>query len=199
MTLRTLALLLLALQLAGCAGAKMKQSMNQEMPVLAADKSRIVFMRSSLHGIGVPAVMYEIVDEKPVFIGILGNKSKLYLDKSPGDYFFMSHGINVRFLEADMVAGKTYHVIVAPRGWPGINFSLYPVRAVGQGEFNIDTEQFRGISNETVLVEITPEAKSWAAERTDYVNARFEVEWPIWNSRPENFKASYTLLAQDGI
>ena len=111
----------------------------------------------------------------------------------------MSLGVNVRFLNANLLPGKTYYVVVAPRGWPAINFSLYPVRTSGSGEFNMDTDEYRSILKNTVLVEMSPEALEWAKGKVELLDARFAAEWPVWNAKDPNFKADYTLLPSDGV
>jgi len=198
MRLNILVILIALTLLAGCAGLKMKPVENQNLPSLSPDKSRVVFMRSSLHGIAVDASLYEIVDEKPNFIGVLANNNKMYIDASPGNHVFMSLGISPRFVIGDLQPGKTYYVVATPRGWPAINFSLYPFRTDGSGDFNMGTEEFNNIFNETVLVEMSPEALEWAEGRNEFANKQFGREWPAWKAKSDDFKANFTILPTDG-
>jgi hypothetical protein len=198
MRLKIVVTLLSFVLLGGCASLKMKPAVNQSLPTLNPEQSRVVFMRSSLYGKGVEAGMYEVIDEKPVFIGILLTENKIYVDTAPGEHMFMSMGSTVRFMEADLQAGKTYYAMATPRGWPGINFSLHPVRNGGTGAFTQTKDEFQGWLKDTILVEMSPEAKEWAKDRTEWTTGRFNKEWPVWKTKPEDFKAKFTMMPGDG-
>ena len=129
--------------LSGCATQVMKSSENQSLPALSQNKSRVVFMRSAVHGTVVRAGIYEVQNEKPVHLGVLANDNKFFNDIIPGEHTFMSLGSGtVRFVTGKFKAGKTYYIAVAPRGWPAINFSLYPFRNDGSGKFNINSSEY---------------------------------------------------------
>jgi len=186
-------------QLTGCAGQMMLSAKNQTLPSLSPEKSRVVFMRSAFHGTIVSAGLYEVISEQPKFIGVLANNNKFFIDMVPGKHDFMSVGASVRFLQGSFEAGKTYYVVATPRGWPGINFSLNPVRSSGDGKFNFNTPEYNTIVADTVLVIASPEATKWGSEMQDSVNNGFKVEWPIWKDKPDTFKAPFTIQSSDGI
>jgi len=186
-------------QLTGCASQMMMSAKNQSLPVLHADKSRIVFMRSSLHGTVVSEGLYEVINEKPKFIAVLANKNKFFIDMKPGNHDFMSIGSGARFLQGNFKAGKTYYVATTPRGWPGINFALHPFSKSSQSKFKINSSEFKTMLAETVLVESSPEATKWGESIQSKVNSVFSVEWPIWKNKSGNFKAPYTIMSNDGI
>lgn len=194
-----LIVIILLTQLTGCMGVVMKKSEDQTIPTLDQSKSRLVVMRSSLHGAVVPALMYEIIDEKPQFIAVLNNNEKIFVDTTPGQHTFMSLGVNVRFLIANMTAGKTYYAMASPRGWPGVNFNLNPFLHSGSTEFILESDKFKSWLDSTALMEITPEAIEWAKSREGLLNTRFPVEWPLWNEKPEDFKLQFTLAPGDGL
>jgi hypothetical protein len=198
MYIRVIGILIFLTQIVGCTTLKMTVSENQSFSSLETNKSRVVFMRSSMHGTVIDAGIYEIVENSPKFIGILKNDTKMYIDTTPGEHVFMSSGSNVRFMVSDLEPRKTYYAIVAPRGWPGINFNLYPVRKDGNGEFNLNTDEFKGLLNDTVLVEIGPKAIEWSKDKTSQVNSQYEVEWPLWKSKPDSFKSPFIMHGSDG-
>ena len=181
-------------QLTGCASQMMVTAKNQSLPVLNADKSRIVFMRSSSHGTVVSEGLYEVINDKPKFIAVLANNNKYFFDMKPGNHDFMSVGSSgARFLQGNFKAGKTYYVATTPRGWPGINFALHPFGKSNNSKFNINSGEFKDMLTDTVLVESSPEATKWGASFQNRVDKIFAVEWPLWKNKSDNFKAPYTI------
>ena len=180
-------------QLTGCASQVMMSAKNQSLPVLNADKSRIVFMRSSAHGTVILEGLYEVVNDKPKFIAVLANNNKFYVDLVPGKHDFMSIGASARFLQGNFEAGKTYYVATTPRGWPGINFALYPFGSSNHNKFKINSAEFNSLLTDTVLVESSPDAIKWGDSAKSKVDAVFSVEWPIWKNKSDNFKAPFTI------
>jgi uncharacterized protein YceK len=186
--------------LSGCASQVMKSAENQSLPGLSKDKSRIVFMRSAMHGTVVRAGIYEIKNDKPQFLGVLANTNKFYNDITPGKHNFMSLGSGgVRFLTGNFKAGKTYYIAATPRGWPAINFSLYPFRGDGKGKFNLNSSDFTSMKQDTVLVLPSPESAEWGSGEQARADAVFNVEWTVWKNRPADFKAQFTIISGDGV
>ena len=186
-------------QLTGCTGMKMMPAASQTLAPLKSDESRIVFMRSASHGTGVEAGIYEVVNDKPEFIGILLNDNKLYVDTTPGEHVYMSMGANLRFLKANMRKGKTYYVMLVPRGSPVVNFSLYPFRAHGTGGFSLGSKEFNDWLSNTLLVEVGPDARRWAKDIAPRVRENIMTEWPQWLSKSDSSKIDNTLNPGDGL
>ena len=194
-----IAIMVLLTQLSGCGiFVSMKTADDQNIPPLTKNKSRLVLMRSAFHGAGLTASIYEVVNDSPRFLSVVNNDDKIYIDTTPGTHTYMSLGVNVRFLIAHMEAGKTYYAMVQPRGWPGVNYNLRPFRSGGTGDFVLDSKDFNDWYKKTTLVVTTPEVFEWSKGKEDLLNARFEKEWPIWNSKPPMFRQQFTLMKSDG-
>ena len=138
------------LLLSGCTTLKMEVAKEQNLPILAADKSRVVFMRSAGHGTVQDAGLYSVQDGNITFKGVIKNSTKMFLDVEPGKHTFMSNGFAARFIEANLSPGKTYYVIVAPRGWPGIFFALLPVS--NDSEINLNSKSFKKMKSDLIII-----------------------------------------------
>ena len=188
-----------AVFLSGCSMLELKQTADQQIPELHADSSRIVFMRSAFHGAAITAMLYEIIDGKPKYFGAVKNDNKFYLDTTPGQHIFMALGMGADFMPADLAPGKTYYVMVTPRGWPSISFSLHPFRTDGTTKFNTDSDSFKDWKNATILVENLPQSYTWAEERQQRADDAYKSYWPKWQKKSENDKQVYTIYPSDGM
>jgi hypothetical protein len=189
----------MVVQIAGCAAfIDIKESENQELPALNSDKSRIVFMRSSMHANLNDVLMYEIVDDKPVFFGALKNNTKFFLDTTPGKHTLMTLSVGSDYAMADLTAGKTYYVMVTPRGWPAVNFSFRPFRPDGNGEFKLGSDEFNKWQRSTKLIENVPASFEFAKGRQEFAEESHGKNWPKWQQKPDADKAVYNIRPQDG-
>ncbi len=73
----------------------------------AEDDTTVVFMRYSAVGAAIKATVYEITDDKTIFIGIMKNKTKINYPTTAGKHTFMVVSEAADFMEADLAAGKT--------------------------------------------------------------------------------------------
>lgn len=191
--------LLAIVQLVGCAAfIDIKESENQELPALSSDKSRIVFMRSSMHASLNDVLMYEIVDGKPAYFGALKNNTKFSLDTSPGKHTFMALGVGSDYMLADLAAGKTYYVMVTPRGWPVVNFSFQPFRSDDSGKFKLDSDDFKGWRKSTKRIENVASSFEFAKDKQTFAEESHKNNWPKWQQKPEADQAVYNIRPQDG-
>lgn len=148
----------LALMMSACAGS------SPHMRPVPADrmvtgpepgKALVFFVRPS--GIA-PAAKVAVYDGDE-FIGIVPARKKVAYMAEPGDHRFSAIGEAADFLEADLAASRTYHVIVVPRtGWR-CRFSLKPVH-----KDRIDSAEVRGWFESSQLIEGAASASHWASE-----------------------------------
>ena len=99
----------------GCASNMMIDSAEQELVAPAADTAQIVFLRSSILGSAIQAVVYDATDGGAEFIGILSNGKKLAHTVQPGKHVFMVVSEAADFMEAELLGGKTYYAMITPR------------------------------------------------------------------------------------
>ncbi len=115
--LKLLALLSMFL-LAGCAGSSSYMS---DVPPERAnyttqpDQALVVFMRPSGFGFAIQSSVFDIVDENPVFVGIVSAKAKVAYYVNPGERRFMVISESADFMDATLEAGKVYYALVTPR------------------------------------------------------------------------------------
>jgi len=184
---------LLGLVLAtGCAGplARMRELPADETIRPDPDKATVLFMRPSGLGFAVASSVYELGPDGDRFVGIVPAKKKLAYSVAPGKTRFMVVSEAADFMDADLVAGKIYYVVVAPRmGVWKARFSLRPV-----GVDRRDSEEIAGWLKECVPVENTEESRAWAKEHWPDIQEkkmRYLTEWETKLDKP-------ALLAEDG-
>jgi hypothetical protein len=193
---------LLLMLVTGAAEARSKRMAEaaQQQPTPAAGQALIVFVRSSFVGSAVQATVYEVDGDGQRFLGIVSNKTRVATSVAPGTHRFMVVGESADFLDAQVEAGKTYHVLVSPRmgAWKA-RFSLLPVRTDAKAEHNVHSDEFAKWISKSTLVEIAPEAEAWYAENRDSVDKKRRKYQPKWESKSDADKAERTLRASDGV
>ena len=121
--------------LVGCAGGL------KHMQVVAPDavneapspgKSMVVFMRPSTLGFAVQSSVFDTTrGGEPELVGLVAAKKKVAYESDPGKREFMVIGESADFMEAKLLANKTYFVNVSPRmGVWKARFSLNPLSGV---------------------------------------------------------------------
>lgn len=156
----------------------------------AADTpSKIVFMRVSKLNTGVNAALFDVTEPgDPKYIGTIDTASKLSYPLTPGLYTFMAVGETAEFMQATVIAGRTYYALVIPRSGAK-RFTVEPVR---QNE--IGGREFAGWDRGTrPMSDATKQAYN-AAE----VAAKRQRYWQEWSRKPESQRAELTLNAEDG-
>ena len=132
LTAKWIGVVVLLLAVAGCAG---RSKYMQDVPAGQADyvpepgRTLVIFMRPSGFGFAIQSSVFDITDGEPEFLGIVSAKTKIAHNADPGEHRYMVIGENAGFLEADLLADRTYYSLVTPRmGVWKARFSLKPVR-----------------------------------------------------------------------
>lgn len=129
-----LILVLSSVVLGACAAPNMLHSdLGQAVSEPEANKALVVFM-GSRKAYTAHAAVFE--DDK--FVAMVPHSSKFAYMTNPGKHLYMVVSEAADFLDAELLAGKTYYVIVAPRmgGWRA-RFSLLPVHREGFNDRNV--------------------------------------------------------------
>lgn len=198
---RRLSALLLVL-LAACAEPPppfFNATPDQTVPAPRADKAQVVFLNpaNAISGAFL-AQLYEVKGDGREFLGMLGPKTKMFVNVDPGKHLFMLNQGLGQFVEANVDAGKRYYVMT--RFVYGRGLQLRPVRpAGGDPEFTAGNPRFREWSMESQLVARTADAEAFVAkhkERIDEAQQRGMTEWQ--EKRPDQ-RAQLTLNPEDSI
>ena len=186
--------------LSGCASSKMRVQDNQDLIAPDSDMAQIVFMRSTFTGSAISASLFDVTDGEPEFIGILSNATKLAHSVTPGKRIFMVVSEAADFMEADLVAGKTYYSMVTPRmgAWVA-RFSMHPVRNGGEGDFQYSSERFQKWLKKTNFVENTAESQTWFEATRSDIKMKQQKYWEVWQKKTPAALAERTLNTGDGI
>jgi len=164
------------------------------------DAATVVFMRSSAVGSMIKASIYEVTDDKTVFIGIMKNNTKISYPASPGKHTFMVVSEAADFMEADLAAGKTYYGMITPRtgAWKA-RFSMVPIRNGGATDFSIGSKDFEKWVKKTKPVTVDSESEAWYQEHKDSVESKRQDYWAKWLQKSPAELAERTLNPGDGI
>lgn len=176
-TLRLSFLALAVLLLGACTTTQMTEIPQAERVTgPAPGKALIYFIRASALGGAIQSTVYD----GDQYIGTVSYDSHVAYQAEPGQHMFMVVGENADFMQADLVAGKTYSAIVAPR--PGVwkaRFSLQPNNG------NYSDAQIQQWLSSTKQVGINEEGLRWAAENAASVQAKKAEYLPKWMAKPE--------------
>ena len=191
--------LLAAAVLTGCASNPMLKMPNQTVTKVEADKSQVVFMRSSFVGSAINGSLYDITSGEPVFIGIIANGTKIAYDTTPGKHTFMVVSEAADFMVADLDAGKTYYSLVTPRmGFWKARFSLWPIKKDESAEFSLNSKDFKEWYTGTDLVQNSDKSLAWFEKHKSSVVEKYGEYWPVWQQKEANDVAARTLNKHDG-
>ena len=165
-----------------------------------SSEATVVFMRSSFVGAMIKTSIYEVTNEETRFIGILKNKNKINYKTTAGKHTFMVVSEAADFMEADVLAGKTYYSIITPRtgAWKA-RFSMYPIRNDGTTKFNTGTKDFKKWKKKTKLTLMTDESKLWYEKHKESVESKRAKYWPKWTQKTIEDLAERTLNPDDGV
>lgn len=190
---RLIGIVLLVLLTTACAGPLrgMKETgAPAATPAPPAGQANVVFMRPSSLGVAIASSVFEMRGDQNLFIGHVPAKRKIVHTVAPGPVRFMVVSEAADFLQADLVAGKTYYVLVTPRfGVWRARFSLRPVTAA-----ELDGKEFREWFDDCVWVETTDEARDWARRSAGSVQEKRVEYLQKWEPRTDK----PTLSATDG-
>jgi len=186
--------------LAGCASNPMLIKKGAQVQKVSANEAQVVFMRSTFVGSAINASLYEVTDGTPKFIGIMGNDTKIAYSTKPGKHRFMVVSEAADFMEAELVAGKTYYSLVTPRmGMWKARFSMWPIRNDDKSEYNMKSKDFKGWIKDTDLVENSPKSLEWYNNNKNSVEEKLNEYLPVWKEKSPEDLAKRTLNAADGI
>lgn len=151
-------------------------------------KALVVFMRLD-DGDPVQSSVFEI-SGRDKLVGIVSEGTRVVYETDPGRHRFMVIGENADFMDAHLVAGKTYYAFVVPRwGWVKPRFSFEPVRRrdlTYKAYTHLDT------------VENTPGALAWAKENWPSIQDKKVDYLRKWTSKPQSERDEQTLFEDDG-
>ncbi|WP_444995473.1 hypothetical protein [Aliikangiella sp. IMCC44359] len=193
-------ILTLGVILTGCASNPMQVLKDQPLEKAKEGEAQVVFMRSSFVGGAINSSIFEIVDNEPVFVGILANGTKLAYNTKPGKHTFMVVSEAADFLEANVVAGKTYYSIVTPRmGFWKARFSIWPIRNDGTTKYNTSTSDFKSWLNKTHLVKNTDKSIAWSKKHHADIVQKMKDYLVVWKQKSDADLAERTLNPDDGV
>lgn len=200
--MRVLNAVLLAsvLAMTGCASSLMKPAADQTVSAVPAESSRVIFLRPSSFGGAIQASLFDVTSGKPKYIGVSSASTKVAYDTKPGNYRFMVVSEAADFMEANLVAGKTYYAVVTPRmGMWKARFSLWPVKAGSGNEYQLDNPDLPKWLKDGSLVVNTPEGEAWAKANDADINAKLQEYMPVWKQKSADELKKRTLEEQDGV
>lgn len=136
-------------------------------------KAMVVFMRPSKLGFAIHAAVFE--DDN--FIAMVPYNSKFVHMAKPGKHQYMVVSEAGDFMSADLVAGKTYYAIVAPRmgAWRA-RFSLQAVRKEEISKHDDVQECLR----ECQYVVNAPSAAIWAQNNKPSIMEKKAKYYEVW-------------------
>jgi hypothetical protein len=175
-------LLWLYVFLAGC--AHMSDHMNNvpsDQLTIAPEKGKalINFMRPSSFGGAIQSTLYD----GDAYIGTVSQHTRLCYQAEPGKHMFMVVGESADFMEAELLANRTYYVNVAPRmGWWKARFSLVPL--IGK----VSQEQIDNWYSSTHEVKVNEKGLEWAKNKNEEIKQKKEEYLPKWLSKSEEDK-----------
>jgi hypothetical protein len=192
--------LLGTLLLAGCASNPMAPVADQTLPPAAADSAQVVFMRDAYTGKAIVSSLYDVTDGKTRFIGVMANGTKIAYPTTPGKHTFMVVSEAADFMEADLVAGKTYYALVTPRmGLWKARFSLWPISNDPEAAHSLKSKNFKGWVEDTDLVTNSPKSLAWYERVKASVEKKRASYWPVWQEKSAEAVAERTLKPTDGL
>lgn len=188
-SIRVIGLLAFTLLLSACASERMRE-LDLAPPLViapAADKATVVFLRPSYLGGAIQSSVFDISDGAIELVGIVSAGRKVAYGSNTGLRRFMVVGESADFMEAHLLAGKTYYARVEPRlGLWKARFSLVPVAA--------SAPELEGELNSCKWVDNTPASHQWAKENMPSLRDKFSEYLPEWEKKA----AKPFLAASDG-
>lgn len=107
---------------------------------------------------------------------------------------------NADFMDAEVEAGKTYYVLVAPRmGMFKARFSLLPIHNDAAAKYSIRSERFTEWQRDTYWVENGATARAWYESSKVSIDRKRLAYQRKWNGRTAEDKAELYLHARDGV
>ena len=192
--------LLGTLLLAGCASNPMDPVADQTVQPPAPGMSQVVFMRDAYTGKAIVSSLYDVTDGKTQFIGVMANGTKIAHPTTPGKHTYMVVSEAADFMEADLVAGKTYYALVTPRmGLWKARFSLWPISNDPEASHSLKSKNFKEWVEDTEMVTNSPKSLAWYERVKASVEKKRAEYWPVWQEKSADAVAERTLKPTDGL
>lgn len=172
----------------------------EQNPVPEPGKALLVFVRASYYGAMFTASVFNAPDDGIEFLGAVDNHQKLAVQMQPGRHRLMVFDENADFLDAELVAGRTYYVLVSPRpGALSMRFSLFPLHNRTDAEYNVLGADFRKWTQAGRYVVRTPRADAWYAGNQRRIEQKKAAYLLKWNKMAPEDRALLVLNADDGV
>ncbi len=187
-TIRLASLLFVGLLMTGCASTQMTViSKDQLVTKPEPGKALIYFVRPSSFGGAIQAPLFD--DDQ--YVGTSSAKTIVPYQATPGMHMFMIVGESADFLQAELLADKTYYAEVTPRlgAWKA-RFSLRPQN--GQ----ITDKQVAGWEASCKQVKANEKGFAWARQNAGSVKKMKQEYLPKWQGKSETDKQ--ILRAESG-
>ena len=191
------------LLLAACADAPppfFNAAPDQTVPPPRADKAQVVFLNPSNAISGAfLAQIYEVKGDTKEFFGMLGPKTKMFVNVDPGKHLFMLNQAGLgQFVEANLDAGKRYYVMT--RFVYGRGLQLRPIRpAGGEPEFTVGNPRFNEWLSESQVVYKTADADAWIKKYKTQIDEAQQRGWTEWQAKRPDQRAQLTLNPEDSV
>lgn len=157
-------------------------------------------MRPSSYGGAIQSSVYEVKNDTEELVGIVSAKSKVAHNVPSGEHLFMVVSEGADFMSATVEAGKTYHVLVAPRvGFWKARFSLIPIHNDPAEKYNINGSEFAGWNSSTQFVELKDSGREWYRQNAADIARKRKNHLERWNALSAENKARKILYASDGV
>lgn len=186
---RLASLLFVGLLMTGCASTQMNPiAKDQLVTKPEPGKALVYFVRPSVFGGAIQAPLFD--DEQ--YIGTSSTNTIVPYQATPGAHMFMVLGETADFLQADLLAGKTYYAQVTPRigAWKA-RFSLRPQN----GQIS-DKEVAGWMSSANTQVVANEKGLTWAKKNAASTKKLKQEYLPQWQSKADADKQ--TLRAESG-
>ena len=166
-----------AVLLNACASTQMTEvTAEQRIAEPAPGKSLIYLIRPSMFGGAIQSTVYD-GDE---YIGTVSADTHIAYQAEPGAHMFMVIGESADFMQAELLAGRTYSAVVAPRmGIWKARFSFRP----NNGEFT--DAQIREWLESTREVTVNDEGLRWARDNAASIQQKKAEYLPVWQAKPD--------------
>lgn len=175
----------------GCAVPVAKMNHSVVVPAVTAPdagKAMVIFMRPDGRAFNTHVIVYH----NDTLVGTVPYNSKLAYMVEPGKHTFMAISESADFLNADVVAGKTYYTQIVPRmGWMRARFSFEPI-----SKSDLQTEEVRKWIADSQFVKNADSLYKWDERHRANVEEKREKYFPGWNARTDSKKP--TLRPEDG-
>jgi len=186
-----IALAFLAITTYGCAVPVAKMNHSVVVPAVTgpdAGKALVIFMRPDGRAFNTHAIVYH----KDTLVGTVPYNSKLAYMVKPGKHTFMAISESADFMNADVVAGKTYYAQIVPRmGWMRARFSFVPI-----SKGDLQTEEVRKWIADSQFVKNADSLYRWDDVHRANVEEKRKKYFPDWDARADSKKPM--LRPEDG-